>query len=90
MPEQKQPILMSAENPDGWKLEDLLAQVQKELMAKNLKIIGDDSKLACFVRGNNYVILTHLIAAEQLQRKSYEELAKLRPDEGPNGKARIG
>lgn len=90
MPEPKQPILMTAENPDGWKLEDLLTQLQKELMAKTQKIIGDDSKLACFVRGNNIAILTHLNAAENLQRKSYEELAKLRPDQGPNGQARIG
>lgn len=84
------PILMSAENPNGWKLEDLLAQLRKELLIKTEKITGDSSVLSLKVQCNNLSILRHLHTAESLQRDSYALLATKAPDEGPNGQARIG
>jgi hypothetical protein len=84
------PILMTAENPSGWKLEDLLAQLRKELLIKTEKITGDSSVISLKVQCNNLSILRHLHTAESLQRESYAVLATKAPDEGPTGQARIG
>lgn len=84
------PILMSKENPNGWKLEDLLCQVRKELLVKTEKITGDESAVSMKVQCNNLSIMRHLFNAEALQRESIAVLATKAPDEGPNGQARIG
>lgn len=83
------PILMSAENPSGMKLEDLLSQVQQELLAKTNKIADSTVPTAIEVKGRNYKILAHLQSAEVLQRESYTKLAELGPDTGPTGTPRI-
>lgn len=88
--ENNTPVLMSKENPTGWKLEDLLVQLQKELMHKTLNIISDSSATALLVRNNNINIIDLINKAEVLQRDSYSQLAKLRADAGPMGKPRIG
>lgn len=88
--ENNTPVLMSKENPTGWKLEDLLVQLQKELMLKTLNIVSDSSPTALLVRSNNINIIDFINKAEVLQRDSYSQLAMLRPDDGPMGKPRIG
>jgi len=84
------PILMSADNPTGWKLEELLAQVRKELLVKTEKITGDESTESMKVQCNNLSILRQLFNAEALQRESIAVLAAKSPDQGPTGPARIG
>jgi hypothetical protein len=83
-------ILMSAENPTGHKLEDLLVQLQAEIIAKNAKIVNDHNPVAARVRSNNYKILANLAEAEAAQRDSYRRMSQLRPDEGPLGVPRLG
>ncbi|SEQ48625.1 hypothetical protein SAMN03080615_01642 [Amphritea atlantica] len=83
-------VLMSAENPSGFKLEDLLQQLQVEVNAKHQKILSDDSDISRRVQANNLKILECLAEAERLQRDSYAQLAEIAPDAGPEGKARIG
>ena len=84
------PVLMSAENPEGWKLEELLSQMRDELMVKNRRIANDDSAVAQAVHQNNKMILQLLTGCENLQRDSLARLASLAPDPGPTGTPRIG
>jgi len=84
------PVLMSKDNPSGWKLEELLPQLRQEIADKNARIAGDQSATAILVRANNYRVLDHLLAAEDLQRNTLDRLDALRPDPGPSGQPRIG
>ncbi|KYD02650.1 hypothetical protein B4102_0244 [Heyndrickxia sporothermodurans] len=83
-------VLMSSENHDGWKLEDLLAKVKQEVSEKINKIINDSSPQAQLVVRNNLAIIEHLGAAEALQRSSYIVLDAMRTNEGSAGTPRIG
>ena len=83
-------VLMSADNPDGWKLEELLSQLRDEIVAKTDKVKNDQRITAQMLVRNNRSILRLLTAAEQLQRESLEELAMYRHDEGPSGTPRVG
>ncbi|USK43732.1 hypothetical protein [Cytobacillus oceanisediminis] len=83
-------VLMGSDNHNGWKLEELLAQVKQEVSQKINKVINDPSPQAQLVVKNNLSIIEHLGAAEALQRSSYIVLDALKPNEGPGGKPRIG
>jgi len=84
------PVLMSKDNPTGWKLEELLPQLRQEIADKNARLAGDQSATAILVRANNIRVLDHLLAAEDLQRNTIDRLAALAPDPGPSGPPRIG
>lgn len=84
------PVLMSPENPDGWKLEELLSQLQGEILTKCEKIAFDTRPVARQVLRNNQQIFGLLFQAEALQRDSYDKLDAMAPNEGPLGKPRIG
>lgn len=81
---------MSADNPTGWKLEDILFQLAGEVDTKTAKIQHDKSETAQYVAGNNAKIIAHLRQARELQQDSYNKLSKLGKDQGPAGKPRIG
>ena len=81
---------MSAENPTGHKLEELLIQLQNEINDKNNKIISDQSDLSLAVQDNNLQIMKLLNQARNLQVNSFELMAKKAPDNGPSGEKRIG
>ncbi|KAB5323527.1 hypothetical protein GKD59_21675 [Parabacteroides distasonis] len=83
-------VLMTAEKPEGFKLEELLARLQSEIISKTQKIQNDGSDVAEFVKGNNLEIIRLLSMAEALQRSSYVMLSAKAPDQGPLGKPRIG
>lgn len=83
-------VLMSPDNPTGWKLEDLLAAIRRELEVKCAKIAGDDRAVARHVLANNRSIMEKLRLAEALQRESVAALAAFAPDQGPTGTPRIG
>lgn len=85
-----QTVLMSSDNHNGWKLEELLFQVKLEVSEKVNKIINDPSPQAQLVVRNNLAIIEHLGAAEALQRASYIVLNAMKPNEGPTGTPRIG
>jgi len=84
------PILMSPQNPDGWKLEELLHAVRHEVHDKADKIAGDPRSVARHVLRNNQQIMGLLQQAEALQRDSYDVLNAMAPDQGPLGTPRIG
>ena len=84
------PVLMSADNPTGWKFEELLAQLRLELHAKNDRIAADPSPIAKTARANNLGIIDLLSVIEGRQRDTLARLDALRPDPGPGGPPRIG
>ena len=90
MSEPPNPVLMSADNPEGWRLEDLLSQLRDELQAKCARIGADASFTARRVLRNNRCILDLLSRAEHVQRDTVTSLDALRPDPGPSGPPRIG
>jgi len=83
-------ILMSATNPEGVKLEELLAQLQQEVTAKSAKIVSDTRPQARHVLRNNQQIIGLLMQAEALQRNSYDVLDAISANQGPTGTPRIG
>lgn len=83
-------ILMSKENPDGLKLEELLLDLQVEITVKSQKIANDPSPVASKVYSNNQAIMRLLAQAEKLQRESLAVLSNLGADPGPTGEPRIG
>ncbi|GJD59616.1 hypothetical protein [Methylobacterium dankookense] len=87
---QRGPVLMSASNPTGWKLEELVDQLLIELNAKNARISEDPSAAAVIVRGNNAVILCLLDVIGAYQRGIVTTLDGIGPDQGPKGRPRIG
>ena len=93
-PETWPPVLMSAANPTGWKLEDLLDALRADLLAKNdrLQHVAEDQSgvVAATVFRNNMRIMILLAQAQVLQRDSLAQLATLGPDQGPTGTPRVG
>lgn len=83
-------VLMSPENPEGWKLEELFDQLCVEILAKCAKIQGDKRMEARAVLQNNYAIIGGLREAARRQRDSMEVLATIGPNQGPTGTPRIG
>lgn len=83
-------VLMSPQNPTGWKLEDLLEAIREEVKGKCSKIEGDARPVARAVLRNNQQILGLLRQAEALQRDSYDRLSTMAPNQGPLGTPRIG
>ncbi len=53
-------FLVTEENPDGWKLEEILRIVQKDVIRRMQKITGDNRPEARAVLNNNIAILGNL------------------------------
>jgi hypothetical protein len=83
-------ILMTRENPQGHKLEDLLAQIAHELTVKNNRLRGDSSAAAQTLAHNNVEIISRLHECRRLQEHSLKVLETVGPDQGPTGKPRVG
>lgn len=83
-------ILMSRENPEGHKLEELLATVQSELIVKTALLEGDDCPASEAIRTNNEKIVALLQEAESLQRDTMQRLNDLGEDKGPYAEPRVG
>ncbi|MCG9780445.1 hypothetical protein L1D45_19665 [Photobacterium damselae] len=83
-------VLMSRENPNGWKLETLTEKLREEINRKSLNIASDPSFAAQTVTNNNFQIIGLLMQIEALQRQSFAVMAQVGPDQGPTGKPRIG
>lgn len=82
-------ILMSKENPTGYKLEDLLEQISSELVMKNEKIRHNTGEVSQLIQGNNFEIVRNINRAKALQENNYKILATISKDQGPTGKSRI-
>lgn len=89
--EQTKPsVLMSRENPDGWKLESLTEKLREEINSKSLNIASDPSVEAQLVTNNNFQIIGLLMQIEALQCESMVIMSQIGPDQGPTGRARLG
>ncbi len=84
------PILMSAGNPTGRKLEELLVQIRAELWEKNARLEGRDDEMTARVVLANRRIMSHLYEAEGAQRLLLAMLNAVGPDQGPLGRPRVG
>jgi hypothetical protein len=81
---------MSAENPTGAKLEELLEQIAVELEAKNAKIEHDPQPCSRAISTNNLSIISALRKCVHIQNDSLDQLDELGEDLGPNSPPRIG
>lgn len=63
-------FLKSDENPGGFRLEDILGLIRGDVLARSLKIDGDERPEALHVMSNNMKILQHLTEAIELAQDS--------------------
>jgi hypothetical protein len=81
----------SPERPDGWKLEDLLAQIQNDIVHRSEKIVDDMRPQARAVLHNNIEILGMLTKCIQKAQESTKILDSFGPSQsGHGGPPRIG
>ena len=82
-------FLVTEENPDGWKIEDILMTIQNDMFRRTQKIVGDPRDEARAVLTNNIEILSLL---SQCIEKAKESTQILNRSFGPHedGKPRIG
>lgn len=82
-------FLVTDDNPDGYKLEDILKIIRKDMFLRTTKIMEDDRPEAQTVLDNNVKILTLLGGAIAAAEDSTIVLQK---SFGPSrdGKPRIG
>ena len=83
-------VLMSASNPTGRKLEELLAEIAEDLRVKNDALEADPSPTSRAVRLNNLGIIDCLALAGVRQLDTLRRLDLIGPDRGPGGTPRIG
>lgn len=83
------PLLMTRDNPNGWKLEELLERIAKEVEAKSQAIESSDSPMRDVILQNNALITKNLRYAVGVQNSSMASLSQIGPDQGPTGEARI-
>lgn len=93
-------VLMSVDNPNGHKLEELIGEIRFDVGEKSLAL---ENKLAAIkgeppshrsvvMRGvlrNNQLIVALLLQIEAVQRSSLDALDVLGPDQGPTGTPRV-
>ncbi|WP_420549955.1 hypothetical protein [Curvivirga sp.] len=82
-------FLQSDEKPDGYKLEDILNTIRKDVITRCQKITDDQRSEAQHVLNNNIEILKHISDAIKLAEDSTQVLNR---SFGPSrsGKPRIG
>tara|TARA_Y100001963_G_C6770659_1_gene444699 strand:+ start:415 stop:672 length:258 start_codon:yes stop_codon:yes gene_type:complete len=83
-------ILIAQDNPDGAKLEELLADVVEDLKLKNERIVHDTCPVSIRIQANNSDIIKMLETCITLQNQSLAALDAIGLDNGPTGKPRIG
>ena len=82
-------FLISDDNPEGFKLEDILRTLRKDVLVRCAKIADDTTVEARHVVDNNMVILNLLTEAIQLAEDSSQTLDKAFGRSTP-GQPRIG
>lgn len=76
-------ILMGTDNEHGWKLEDLLEKIRKEVKAKSAKIKESPHPQRDMILTNNGRIMEHLHNAISYQKETYRQLDAVAPNRGP-------
>jgi hypothetical protein len=82
-------FLVTAENPKGYRLEDIMSMIRKDIITRTLKIADDQRAEAKHVMNNNMKILGLLSEAITLAEESTQILNRAF---GPSkeGQSRIG
>ncbi|MCA0201912.1 MAG: histidine kinase [Proteobacteria bacterium] len=83
-------FLVTEEKPDGYKLEDILGLVRKDMLTRALKIADDTRPEAHHVMRNNMKILGLLSEAMALAEDSTRILDKAFGTNAKGGPPRIG
>ena len=81
-------LLITPENPDGWRLEDILSEIQNDIIRRTQKIIDDPRADARAVLNNNIEIMALLSKCVERSEESTRILNSLGPHQ--EGKPRIG
>lgn len=68
--------LVTNENPDGYKLEDILTAIRNEMFERATKIMNDKRPETAAVMNNNIKILGHLAESIALAENSTAVLDK--------------
>ncbi|MBT5572325.1 MAG: histidine kinase [Alphaproteobacteria bacterium] len=82
-------FLVTDENPEGYKLEDILGAIRNEIFERATKIMEDKRPEAVTVMNNNIKILNHLAESITLAENSTMVLDKAFGQRDP-GVPRIG
>ena len=69
-------FLVSDENPDGFKLEDILRAIRKDVLMRCTRIQDDTRPEAQHVLANNIKVLEHLTESVRLAEDSTHTLNK--------------
>lgn len=69
-------ILMSKDNPTGWKLEELLEQLSLELELKNLNLFGCEEEVLQEAVISNRLVAHHLERAIEIQKETMRSFAE--------------
>ncbi len=84
-------LLLSPDNPDGWKLEDIIDEIQNEIVLRTARIVDDARPEARTVLHNNIEIMQLLTVCSEKAHDSTRVLNTLGPSISTQGGApRIG
>ncbi len=84
-------LLVSPENPKGWKLEDLIDEIQNDIIRRTARIVDDNRPEARTVLHNNIEIMQMLTVCSEKAHDSTRVLNTLGPSVSTRGGApRIG
>ncbi len=78
-------LLVSPKNPDGWKLEDILDEIQNDIVRRTARIVDDDRPEARAVLHNSIEILRLLTACSEKAHDSTRVLGALGPSVSADG-----
>ena len=78
-------FLVTPENPKGWRLEDILSEIQKDIFRRCTKILDDPNPVAVHVRYNNIKILDMLTECIHLAEGSTRRLNTIGPSQSAKG-----
>lgn len=84
----KTTLLVTSDNPDGWRLETILTEIQNDIIRRSQVIVDDGRAEARKVLQNNIDILSHLGKCIEKAKDSTAVLDSFGPHE--DGKPRIG
>ena len=83
-------FLLSPENPKGWKLEEILQEIENDILIR-CTLISEDTRIeARTVLHNNIQIMQWLTECIEKANETTRILASLGPSRGPSGERRIG
>ena len=84
-------LLVGPDNPDGWKLEDIIDEIQNDIVRRTARIVDDNRPEARAVLHNNIEIMQLLTECSEKAHESTRILNTLGPIISPRGGApRIG